>query len=168
MNIKEELLKGLEESTNALSDVLAAFSAVQFGQEPAPDKWSAAEVAEHLILLEKIVGGALSGFCVATHRDPFLKKRDIEGHMSNFERAFKAPEFIRPSGHLQQQDAIDQLISVRKMTSNLVMVSDVTETCMDTDHPGFGQLTRGEWVYFDISHANRHLRQLLHIKEQLT
>ena len=161
MLTKEELLKGFEQSTDNLTDQLAAFDAKKFAIKPAPDKWSAFQVADHILLVDRVMVKVMSGFCATAPRDPFAKKQMIEDNMNDLDKKFISPEFILPSDTAVDKDAIiSDILKERAMIRNLIMVSDITEVCLDSKHPGFGQLTRAEWVYFNICHTNRHAKQL--------
>jgi hypothetical protein len=39
--------------------------------------------------------------------------------------------------------------------------------CMEFDFPGFGHLTRYEWLKFIVFHTQRHIHQLKQIKNAL-
>ena len=159
--MKEELLRAFEASTNDLTDHMAAYSDRDFGTAPGHGKWSAAQVAAHLLMVDKVAVTVLSGFCSPTARDPFSKKQLIADHMNDLDKQFKAPAFIVPPEDGQVREAlISGIIKERAMIHNIIMVADITETCMESKHPGFGQLTRAEWMYFLISHTNRHIKQL--------
>ncbi|MBE7179216.1 MAG: DinB family protein, partial [Mucilaginibacter polytrichastri] len=40
---------------------------------------------------------------------------------------------------------------------------DLSMLCLGFDFPGLGFLTRYEWLYFNIYHTQRHIRQLRNI-----
>ena len=54
-----EVLSRLDQSRSALRDAVDAIPAAMQRQRPAPDRWSAAEVIEHLTLVERIFGGRI-------------------------------------------------------------------------------------------------------------
>ena len=54
-----EVLSRLDTARGALRGAIDAIPAAMHRQRPAPDRWSAAEVLEHLTLVERIFGGRI-------------------------------------------------------------------------------------------------------------
>ncbi len=61
---------------------------------------------------------------------------------------------------LDLQAGIEKFEEQRKLLEEIVKKEDMSLTCDDFKHFGFGYLNRVEWVYFNIFHGERHRVQI--------
>ena len=80
-----EVLSRLDGARAALRGALDAIPAPLQRQRPAPDRWSAAEVLEHLTLVERIFGGRI------------VKALDAARSRARHRRRTRAPRCLTPS-----------------------------------------------------------------------
>lgn len=157
---KETLLADLDASTKKISEALSQFDATNFNSRPLDGGWPAAQVAEHLLMLEISANKALSGETIPTNREPDKKISLIKWAMDD-ETKRQAPERVQPTGtYTEPQQLIEKIKQQRDKLREAVTTSDVTEACISFKHPALGTLTKWEWVYFTIYHMQRHVKQL--------
>ncbi|MEO6583794.1 MAG: DinB family protein [Ferruginibacter sp.] len=157
---KDLLLRELDASIKNMLDTLSTFDKESFTIKPSDIKWSAAQVTEHLLLLEAIAIKALSGETIPTNRAADEKIALIKWAMEDATKR-QAPETVQPSNEgIDLQAAIEKLKQQRDKLREVVSTSDVTEACISIKHPALGTLTKWEWVYFTIYHMQRHLEQI--------
>jgi hypothetical protein len=160
---KENILADLQKNTQELVKSLERFSNEQFNQKPSAEQWSAANVAEHLLLIDRRINAGLVEGSPAT-RQADLKLAPIKERLGNREVKLTAPEFIKPTEGLKDKEVmIRQIKEEREKMSNTIRALDPSEN-LNMKHHALGEMTRMEWVYFIIHHTERHLRQLEEIK----
>ncbi len=168
MTPTEETLSEIHKNTDAVLKEFLEFDGDSFFLKPSAQEWSAAEVGEHLVLVGKHVLKALIGSALPTNRGFDEKLALLRPAMANQDQKFEAPAIAIPQSiHQNRHDIVDELKSVRQEITKLVPGMDLSLTCMDAKHPRVGNLTRYEWIYFDIYHAERHLHQLRTVAQKL-
>jgi len=163
MYAREHLLQSLESSTHALSRFFSSVDEKDFNDQKG-NGWTIGETAEHIVLLERLVNEGLP-FAHVSSRDPLLKIEPVKSGLQNLTQRFAAPDFIVPAkGMKDQQDLVSQFLVERKKMLQLLSVLDLNET-VDYRHPVIGSMTRLEWGYFIVHHAERHLAQMNALQE---
>lgn len=162
---KYQLLSDLDISTSQLLQYISNFNTEKFNFSPNDKRWSAAQIAEHLLMLDVIANKALTGKTITTNRPPDEKINLIKTAMSDINTKRIAPEIVQPSAELKDPQIMMEEIKIqRAILHKLIGEMDMTEACIGFKHPGLGTLTRLEWVYFTIYHTRRHLQQLQEIE----
>ena len=162
---KETLLIELDKCTEDLTKQIARFEINSFNQQPSETQWSAAQVAEHLLKLAMIANRALSGETIPTNR-PADEKMALIKMVMEHDTKRTAPEIVHPSSEIHEpQKIVEQIKNQIEVLKQQVNNLDLTEACTGIKHPGFGTLTRLEWVYFTIQHSIRHTKQMQRIQE---
>lgn len=148
----------------------------QHGFRSSPERWSIAEIIEHLSIVEGQVAGLL---------EKLLSKAEAGGHTraegSTFapvsiaeqveltrEQKLTAPEQIRPTG-VPLAGALYALRSTRASLHALrPRVERVEGTAMSFPHPVWGAINLYQWLAFVGAHEQRHLAQIEALKEALS
>ncbi len=156
-----QLAAELNASTSELIECLSRFTPETANRKVSEAEWSAAEVGEHLLILETIANKALRGATTETNRPPDEKMGLIERAMRDLDTKRKAPDAVLPSG---KQVNISQIITglqeQRRLLLEIIETADLTRACMAFKHPALGTLTMMEWIQFTCLHSRRHVTQL--------
>ncbi len=164
---KETILADWEQCTDKLIGVISQFTPETFNQKPSENEWSAAQVAEHLLKVDFSTNKALRGETIPTNRPPEQKIALIKGTMEDSTKRV-APERAQPSGERWEPEAlVKQLKKQRELLKEVIQSSDLTEACTSFKHFALGTLTKLEWIYFNIYHAERHMKQLHRLSEKV-
>lgn len=142
---------------------------------PAPDRWSAAQLVEHLAIVEgnvvTLVGKLLAkaeetGEAVAA-AEPFAPV-SIEEFVERSRTAkYEAPERIRPTG-LALADALARLRDSRAALHSLRPRIERTDgRALRFPHPAWGPLDLYQWLLFVGAHEDRHRAQLETLKQTM-
>ncbi|MBB1285890.1 DinB family protein [Flavisolibacter sp. BT320] len=159
------ILAEWQQTTDRLSTLILSFSPEIFFLQSSPARWSAAQQAEHLLKVDMTTYQALKSETVPTNRPPDQKIPLIREAMESDTKRI-APERVQPSAtKLEPQAIAAQIIALRQKLAGLIRELDLSEACRVYKHPSLGTLTRREWVYFNIHHAGRHIRQMEELKE---
>jgi hypothetical protein len=143
-------------------------------QRPGPDQWSAAEVLEHLSLVERIFTGrvadaiaaARAGGLAGETRDRAPLADAIESRMADRVNKRTAGEAARPTGTLDAAAAWSALESGHQRLRALV--GDVDGLALSEvmfEHPFFGTMSVYQFVELLAAHEARHTEQIKEIAE---
>lgn len=159
------LLNGaIQQSVDRVVDTLQQFSKATFNQRPSAEEWSAAMVADHLLQLERRINHIIASPASSTEREPGEKLDTIRASLTDTTVRYKAPSFLTPSLEIAGQ--LSLISELKKEKLRLLSQSQTTtldELCTDFPHNRLGELTRLEWLWFNVYHTERHLHQLQHI-----
>ena len=156
----EPLLSDLDQNTDTLIEHILNFDSALFDKQPLDGSWSAAQLTEHLYVLDRLVYNILIGETEPSTRAADEKLTIIQAVMNNRTRTISAPDSIVPLGKVKdQQLLITKIITARKDIHKLIQTTDLSPTCISFIHKGFGPMTRLEWITFLIAHCERHFHQ---------
>jgi hypothetical protein len=158
----------LVRSVESLSDAEQSF-------RPAPEKWSAAEIVEHLSIIERRVTKLVARLLDKAEAqgrplgdgEPFAPVSVAEFVERSRTQKFDAPEEVRPAG-VPLADSLDSLRESRAALRALrPRVARVDGRAVRFPHPAWGPLDLYQWVAFVGAHEARHLAQIEALKETL-
>lgn len=171
----DQILGRLEQERTSLVTLLARIPQELQNQRPAPDRWSIAEILEHLVSLEigvtKLLGikGQAAPAAEVPPPPPEASGTPRLGALvRDRSRKIEAPERVRPAGTLSADEAFSRLQAVR--AGMLAAFATANAEALDKQthvHPFFGQLTLRSWVALAADHEARHVAQIAEVAEQL-
>jgi hypothetical protein len=160
----ESTKKGAVEATKGLSDA-------QWNFEAAPDRWSIAEVMEHLAAAEDMIRDmdqeqVMKGAAIAPRDPAELKKIDdnVLAQVPDRSHKMSAPEPLRPSNRFgSPADAEKHFLESRATTEQyLKTATDLRGHAIDS--PMGVKLDGYEWILLIAAHSERHTKQMLEVK----
>lgn len=157
----------LDETKDGVVQAVQGLSAAQWNFKPAPDKWSIAEIVEHLAITEQFAQSIFKKLPTAPAPSPGRNEREIDAmvlsKVPDRSVKFKAPPPVAPTGRLAGQDALKQFLAERQET---VVFLESTQDFRGhvVPHPAFGPLDGYQWVLFFAAHSARHTQQILEVK----
>lgn len=165
--MKQDLICRIDATAVLLQGLYSSLSQEQLNQVPFSGSWTAGQVADHLLKACSV--DILYGNTSPSERDPTAVAGKMEKLFMDFSIKMDSPAFIYPESRQYQKDAIcadlkSCWLKIREAADSL----DLTRICLDFDFPGFGLLTRFEWLSFLVVHTQRHLHQLRNIRSGLT
>ena len=171
-----ELLARLDQSREVLRAAVAAIPAELRDRRPAPERWSALDVLEHLSLAEErfraLVGkaidearaaglGAESGVRAAL-------PTDIAERVSNRQNRRDAPEFIHPRGGIDEAQAWAAFDRAHEGFRGVLTAADgLSLNEVIVAHPALGPLNAYQWAELVARHEERHAEQIREAGAQL-
>jgi hypothetical protein len=165
---KREGLAQLERTRAGVVEATKGLSEAQWKFKPGPDRWSVAEVLEHIALSEdmlfentsKQVMTAPAGAPDRDHKagDSFVLKV-----IPDRSQKAQAPDPLVPTGRWSPQEALDHFLKSRARTVGfLKSTPDLREHVVDSP---IGQpLDAYQWLLFTSAHSERHTKQILEVK----
>lgn len=162
----DDLKEQLEETGKELLEVLRHFSDEKFNEIPAPGKWSAGQMSDHVL---QSVSGFADIFLKPGHeadRAPDEMFTQLGGIFLNFDSPLQSPDFILPRGDYFPKDAI--LNQIRDGFDAMVDAFDQVDLKeFGTELPRLGKMTKMEMIYFITVHTKRHIHQAKNIESML-
>lgn len=168
-NTVAEIFEALDESRARFEATLAGLGPEQEALRDAPERWSVAEVVEHVVLVEKQMGrlvGMLLGKAEADGAPPPsaddgpLVALDEVAERARRER-YQSPDMAVPRGGASVSDSLAALRATRSALASLrPRVEAVGAATHTYAHPAFGPLNLYQWLAFVALHEDRHRRQI--------
>ena len=172
----EGLLNHLEESRAALHAAVDAVPSSLRETRPAVDRWSVAEVLEHLgrveeqltrLLAAKLAGARQAG-ALGPERESGPLADSLGVLLLDRTRRITAGDRVLPQGQMDAASALANLDRTRAELRELVLGHDgLSLGAVSHQHPAFGVLDGYQWFAFIGSHEARHTAQIREIGEAL-
>lgn len=168
---REFAVKQFETTRDNFLKSIAGLSQKQWTFKPAPDRWSVAEVAEHITVSESTIIGLVHGPVMHSAAAP-EKREQVKGkdemilqRMPDRSHKAQAPEILRPTGRwATEADLTKAFEEARK--ANIEYIRTTNDDLRDHffDHPVFGTLDGYQWLLLLSSHSARHTAQIEEVK----
>jgi hypothetical protein len=169
MYTPEQARMDLSIASGSLLGHIDGFAESLFYQRPANGGWSAAEIVEHLVILEQMITDIVYGPALPAGRVADEKIAEIQKVFGDRQRKLHAPPPIAPLGTpIAKRELSEKLRESRSLLFEATELTNLNELSTGYEHAFFGKLTRLEWIYFTIFHGDRHLHQLLQLEQQLS
>jgi DinB superfamily len=164
---RETGLHYLAQSRQGVQNAVQGLSDAQWKFKPAPDRWSVAEVVEHMALIEAAVENILLKIDAAPAGTPERDVKQIDAmillKVPDRSQKVQAPPQALPTGRWSPQDALNHF------QTSCTQIADILESKSDlrahiVDHPVLGPLDGYQWILAVAAHNERHTKQILEVK----
>ena len=165
--LNQDIKTDLENAFGTLTSLLDDLSEDQLNIVPFEGSWTAGQVADHLQQSYSIIK-MMHGNTIATERAVLEKVDSLKSIFLNFDKKLKSPDFIIPSNEpFIKVELLGKLKAKAHKITQFAQAEDLSLTCTDYEFPGFGAMTRIEWLHFIVFHTQRHTHQLRNIIKAL-
>lgn len=166
---KDSALKYLESTKQGVIDATKGLSAAQWNFKSAPDRWSVAEVMEHIAAAEDYIrGGITENVMKAPAREAGVDVKAIDNAVLAMipDRSVKAqaPEPLKPTNRFGSPDSSLKHFFESRQTTETFLTSHDDLRAHAADGPLGKKLDAYEWVLFIAAHSERHTKQILEVK----
>jgi uncharacterized damage-inducible protein DinB len=161
----------LEDTRKKFLDSLQGLSEAQWKFKSAPDRWSVAEVAEHIALSEELILGLITGQILKSPAAP-EKKESVKGKeemlrktLPNRSQKVQAPEVLKPTNRwATQAELVKAFQASRDNTIKYVQTTQDDLRSHFGPHPVFKDLDAYQWLFLLSGHSERHTEQIKEVK----
>jgi Tfp pilus assembly protein PilE len=157
------LVAHLERTAARFEKSLGGVSAGQWSFKAAPERWSVAEAAEHIIASESFIRGAIEKAMTGEATDvPAAARKDavLDKLITDRSKKFQAPEPLKPAGkYASPAEALAAFRAERQKTIEFVKNGGDFRTHA-AEHPAVGLMDGYSWVVFLSGHSERHTLQI--------
>ncbi|HEY9433189.1 MAG TPA: DinB family protein [Blastocatellia bacterium] len=169
---RAEAVKYFDETRRNFLDSIKGLSEAQWRYKTGPDRWSIAEVAEHIAVSEETLFNLVTHRLMQTPAAP-EKKEAVKGkedviRASTMDRSVKAqaPEMLKPTNRWATHEALVKAFNASRDKT----IGYIKETQDDLRshfyaHPVFKDLDAYQWLIFISGHSARHTAQINEVKE---
>jgi hypothetical protein len=162
-------MSALHASRKLFLDAVAGLSDAQLSFKPAPEKWSIAEIAEHVALSEQFIfqasEAAVKSPARETMADPGKTDEKILAAVPDRTVKVTAPEPLRPQNRFKSTaEAVAAFKS--SLDAHIEYLSE-TQGALRAHllkNPMMGDLDAYQWILLMSAHTERHVTQILEVK----
>jgi uncharacterized damage-inducible protein DinB len=172
----EEVLDYLDSQRAALSEAVELVPTELRDQQPGPDRWSVAQVLQHLIIIEKRIGMGLTKWVADARAAGLRPELETSSVLNSVDLALivdrsrrrTAPEEVAPNRELDAASAWTALEQARAalragaLAGDGLALGDVVQP-----HPVLGPINLYQWLLFVGGHEARHTGQVREIAAEL-
>jgi|ERR1700722_4007399 hypothetical protein len=168
---RELALKSLQATHDAFLKSITGLSEKQWRFKPAPDRWSIAEVAEHITVAESTIFGLVESKIMMSPATPD-KRAETQGKdeiiltkVPDRSRKVQAPEILKPTNRWATEDELVKTFEQeRKATMDFVRTTNEDLRDHIYPHPVLGPLDAYQWILLISAHSERHTKQIEEVK----
>lgn len=166
---REFALKYLNETKEDYVKQLTGLSDAQLNFRSGEGRWTIAEIAEHITVVENALYGMITTQAMKA-APPKCEDVFRVGDMAlilavtNRSQKFTAPEQVRPNGRWKtREDLLASFEKARNQTIEFMKTNkaDLRSTFMQNP---MGMIDSYQWFLFSTGHSERHLAQLKEVK----
>lgn len=166
---KEKAVELLKKSMDETLASVKGLSDAQWTFKPGPDRWSIAEVSEHILLFDPFLLGLVNQVISSPVNPNWAEQTQGKSELMmsavlNRSVKVKAPEPAVPKGNLSRSDFLKQFPEVRAKTIKLVENNDQAIKEHTFNHPNLGPMNGYHWLLLIPLHNQRHNLQIEEVK----
>jgi hypothetical protein len=166
---RDRALQYLESTKQGVLAATAGLSEAQWNFKPAPDRWSVAEVTEHIAAAEDFLMGMVTTQVMKAPARPAgedVKAIDdmVVATLPDRSQKKQAPEPLKPTNRYGSPAAsLKHFTEARAQTEAFLKTHDnLREHAIDS--PMGKKLDGYEWILFVAGHSERHTKQINEVK----
>jgi hypothetical protein len=173
----EEVVNYLDTERTALRAAVESVPPELRNQQPGADRWSVAQVLQHLLIIEKRIGLGMTkwvadarngGIGAETETTSVMNSIPLELIIDRSQRR-TSPEEVRPSGDIEAASAWTALEKSRETLRAAFLAGDgLALGKIIQPHPVLGPINLYQWMLFVGSHEMRHTAQVIEIAKDLS
>jgi DinB superfamily len=165
---RSELIELLNKSEKEFLQAVENLTDQQWAFKPGPERWSVAEVAEHIVLADAMLFETATGslaFPADEKWETTLSKTEVlRRALPNRSTKVDAPVAIRPQHGLTRQQLMARF---KEQRARALAFAQETEAPLKTHTPAnpfFGPLNAHQWLLYIPLHHLRHNMQIAEVK----
>ena len=164
---REKAARYLVETRKGVEDAVKNLNEAQWRYNQAADRWSVADIVEHLAVREdilKVVFAKLpDGPPPAADRNAARFDTELLAKVTDRSTKVEAPPNARPAARWTPEGALEHFVASRAKTAELLRTTPALRA-HTFPHPVFGPLDGYDWILAVAAHTARHTEQILEVK----
>jgi DinB family protein len=165
---RAKALEYLEDTRARFLKSVYGLTEAQWRFKAGPDRWSIAEVAEHIALSESLILGMIEGQVLkAPAKKPgegITDEKLMAGIIDRSQKA-QAPEVLKPTNKWPTREAlVKDFNAARDKTIAWTKTTTEDLRAHAAPHPAFGPLDAHQWILLVAGHSARHTLQIEAVK----
>jgi uncharacterized damage-inducible protein DinB len=168
---REFAIKYLKETKKDFLNSVKGLSDEQWKFKPAPDKWSVAEVSEHIALAEDFLSKMVTEKIMTSPEAPAEKRAAVKGKEEQIMKMIpdrsqkaQAPEQLKPHNAFASRDELLKAFT-SKRDANIKYIKETKDALHAHIAPSpIGEFDAYQWMIFMAAHSKRHTAQIAEVK----
>ena len=164
---REKADQYLQQTRDGVVAAVKGLSDAQMKFKPGPDRWSVAEVLEHIALVEdglflNVTAKVMKAPAGAADRDAAKTDAMVLAMIPDRSHKAQAPPQFVPTGRWTPAETLDHFLKSRART--IEFLDSTPDLRAHVSDSPLGPLDGYEWVLFMAAHSERHTKQILEVK----
>jgi hypothetical protein len=164
---REKADQYLQQTRDGVVAAVKGLSEAQMKFKPAPDRWSVAEVLEHITLVEDglfqmTAEKVMKSPAGAADRDTAKADAMVLAMVPDRSHKAQAPPQFVPTGRWTPAETLDHFQKSRART--IAFLDSTPDLRAHVSESPLGPLDGYEWMLFMAAHSERHTKQILEVK----
>lgn len=173
----QEILDFLDRSDAEFARAVASVPRELHNQQPGPDRWSVAEIVEHVALTEGRIAGRIARELDSARNNGLRRESDTSPVVPTFDvapvidrsRTVVASDEVMPHAGIDGDQAMSALADQHRALRDIVVSTDgLALGDVVVPHRVFGPINLYQWLVFTGAHEVRHAAQVREAGNQLT
>ena len=170
MNAAEraDVIELMQQSERELMQMIDGLSDAQWAYSPGPDRWSIAQVVEHIVLADALLFEtavtSLDSQPSATWTTTLAKTNTIRKAIPDRSRRVDAPASIKPQQAMTRPALLARFKEQRSKAMAYVRDTNKPLKAHTAPNPFFGELNAHQWLLYVPLHHLRHNQQIAEVK----
>lgn len=166
---RKAIISYLKKTRADLVQKVKSLTDEQWHFKPAPDKWSVAEICEHILKAETVVLKRVDNLEGKDHKPELMdgyKEKGVEliDFIVGRSQKFQAPEPVAPTGTMASpEEFIKSFEARRNETYTFVKSIDKPIKAYYEVFGPIGEVNGYHWLMFISAHTERHILQLTEV-----
>jgi DinB superfamily len=165
---RAELIELLKKSEREFLQAVEGLTEQQWSFKPAPDRWSVAECAEHIVLADALLfetaTKSLAGPPDEKWEETVRKTDVLRRALPNRSTKVDAPAAIKPQQGMTRQQLMARFKEQRARARAYVEETEAPLKAHTAANPFFGSLNAHQWLLYIPLHHLRHNLQIAEVK----
>jgi hypothetical protein len=168
---RDAALKSLQATHDMFLKSISGVSEKQWKFKPAPDRWSIAEVSEHIAVSESTIFGYVHDQIMTSPAAPDKKAEEkftdqqILTLVADRSHKAQAPEFLKPTSRWATgEELVKAFEDGRKATMDYVRTTNDDLRDHFGQHPLLGTMDAYQYILLISAHTERHTKQIEEVK----
>lgn len=168
---RDRAMSDLHATRKRFLDSIAGLSQAQWNFKPAPEVWSIAQIADHVVVSEGALFDVIQKKLLTSPAQPGkrgstkAKDEQVLRVMPDRSQKRKAPDYLEPAGKWVTQDAA--VSEFRKLRDAHIAYVDQTQDDLRahfTENRVVGEIDGYQWMLLISAHTERHVLQIEEVK----
>lgn len=166
---REKTMALLAESKKQFMAAIDGVSDQQWTWKPAPERWSVGETAEHIVLSERLLFGAVERALASPPNPDWESKTGTKAEL--LEKVLparrgkaQAPDPLVPTGKMSKAEVLAKFDENRARVTKFTQDTDAPLKQHTMENPFFKTLNAYDWLIYVPFHTQRHVKQIDEVK----
>jgi uncharacterized damage-inducible protein DinB len=166
---RDRAMSELHATRKQFIDSLDGLTEAQWKFKPAPDRWSIAETADHILKTEDLLMQLIQGKILKSDAAPGQKSEVADElvlkKIEDRSQKAQAPESLQPAGALPDREAL--IAQFKQKRDGTIAYVEKTQDPLRAHffrHPAVGTVDAYQWLLILAAHTNRHVQQIEEVK----